>query len=107
ALVVYMLLQSATSPRFAYTTLFRSIAGVPARPAAGRRGRGAPAVRGFAVPDAARPERDAADGVWRFGAGPFRGGAGGGDPAAGRSEEHTSELQSRENIVCRLLPEKK
>src|SRR5690606_40941232 len=24
-----------------------------------------------------------------------------------RSEEHTSELQSRENIVCRLLPEKK
>src|SRR5690606_40433755 len=26
---------------------------------------------------------------------------------AGRSEEHTSELQSRENIVCRLLLEKK
>src|SRR5690606_39483533 len=25
----------------------------------------------------------------------------------GRSEEHTSELQSRENLVCRLLPEKK
>src|SRR5690606_5898584 len=24
-----------------------------------------------------------------------------------RSEEHTSELQSRENVVCRLLPEKK
>src|SRR5690606_40494047 len=24
-----------------------------------------------------------------------------------RSEEHTSELQSRENPVCRLLPEKK
>src|SRR5690606_40485279 len=23
--------------------------------------------------------------------------------AAGRSEEHTSELQSRENLVCRLL----
>src|SRR5690606_39834493 len=38
------------------------------------------------------------------------------DPAAlavhgaasrGRSEEHTSELQSRENLVCRLLLEKK
>src|SRR6266511_4682237 len=32
-------------------------------------------------------------------------------PAAGRgrprSEEHTSELQSRENLVCRLLLEKK
>src|SRR5690606_41321463 len=28
-------------------------------------------------------------------------------PGAGRSEEHTSELQSRENLVCRLLLEKK
>src|SRR5690606_40730261 len=31
----------------------------------------------------------------------------GGDPAGLRSEEHTSELQSRENVVCRLLLEKK
>src|SRR5258707_8601695 len=34
-----------------------------------------------------------------------------GDPAAGaaaiRSEEHTSELQSRQYLVCRLLLEKK
>src|SRR5215475_15900203 len=29
------------------------------------------------------------------------------DRAAARSEEHTSELQSRENLVCRLLLEKK
>src|SRR5207302_9996446 len=28
-------------------------------------------------------------------------------PAVSRSEEHTSELQSRENLVCRLLLEKK
>src|SRR5436309_12476420 len=28
-------------------------------------------------------------------------------PAGLRSEEHTSELQSRENLVCRLLLEKK
>src|SRR5690606_39625864 len=28
-------------------------------------------------------------------------------PSATRSEEHTSELQSRENLVCRLLLEKK
>src|SRR5690606_40241687 len=28
-------------------------------------------------------------------------------PAVKRSEEHTSELQSRENLVCRLLLEKK
>src|SRR5690606_39401883 len=31
--------------------------------------------------------------------------SGGGEAA--RSEEHTSELQSRENLVCRLLLEKK
>src|SRR5438034_3162172 len=28
-------------------------------------------------------------------------------PAAGRSEEHTSELQSHSDLVCRLLLEKK
>src|SRR5690606_41606773 len=28
-------------------------------------------------------------------------------PGGERSEEHTSELQSRENLVCRLLLEKK
>src|SRR5436190_16358555 len=28
-------------------------------------------------------------------------------PAASRSEEHTSELQSHSDLVCRLLPEKK
>src|SRR5690606_41182934 len=31
----------------------------------------------------------------------------GGIAGAVRSEEHTSELQSRENLVCRLLLEKK
>src|SRR5690606_40852387 len=35
------------------------------------------------------------------------GNAVGGDVRGGRSEEHTSELQSRENLVCRLLLEKK
>src|SRR5690606_41175490 len=29
------------------------------------------------------------------------------EPSARRSEEHTSELQSREKLVCRLLLEKK
>src|SRR3712207_8273875 len=29
------------------------------------------------------------------------------DPGAARSEEHTSELQSRQYLVCRLLLEKK
>src|SRR6266496_503687 len=32
---------------------------------------------------------------------------GGGRSPAGRSEEHTSELQSRRDLVCRLLLEKK
>src|SRR3712207_7452968 len=31
----------------------------------------------------------------------------GGDTEQGRSEEHTSELQSRQYLVCRLLLEKK
>src|SRR5207253_9907353 len=30
-----------------------------------------------------------------------------GDPSQARSEEHTSELQSRGHLVCRLLLEKK
>src|SRR5690606_41072097 len=34
-------------------------------------------------------------------------GANAAPPAESRSEEHTSELQSRENLVCRLLLEKK
>src|SRR5438270_3191541 len=41
---------------------------------------------------------------------PARGDAGGGPSvpgAAARSEEHTSELQSQSNLVCRLLLEKK
>src|SRR2546427_4992418 len=35
------------------------------------------------------------------------GGMGARPHAAGRSEEHTSELQSQSNFVCRLLLEKK
>src|SRR2546427_8047834 len=36
-----------------------------------------------------------------------RGPDGGAAAAPGRSEEHTSELQSQSNLVCRLLLEKK
>src|SRR5438445_2862053 len=36
-----------------------------------------------------------------------RGGGRAGCPGAPRSEEHTSELQSRQYLVCRLLLEKK
>src|SRR5690606_41601762 len=38
---------------------------------------------------------------------PARGRVGSADRDQVRSEEHTSELQSRENLVCRLLLEKK
>src|SRR5687768_18596509 len=37
----------------------------------------------------------------------FRATAAGSRPLTGRSEEHTSELQSRLHLVCRLLLEKK
>src|SRR5690606_40825765 len=47
------------------------------------------------------PDRERGDGDAN------RGRGGGGTPCARRSEEHTSELQSRENLVCRLLLETK
>src|SRR5690606_40987625 len=43
---------------------------------------------------------------WRFMPSPYPGGRGRTALSAARSEEHTSELQSRENLVCRLLLEK-
>src|SRR3712207_8860081 len=87
------------SPLFPYTTLFRSPgeAVQVGPPAAVRRtsaGGGQPASREQAAPPAG-------DRAGRTG-GPQPGGA-----AAARSEEHTSELQSRQYLVCRLLLEKK
>src|SRR5688572_32435628 len=50
-------------------------------------------------------------GALEAGAGPgsagAAGAAGGAAAAPARSEEHTSELQSQSNLVCRLLLEKK
>src|SRR5438874_10755861 len=71
------------STLFPYTTLFRS--GVARHGERGGRRRAAPRAR-------SAPAR-------RAGAGCAR--------RAGRSEEHTSELQSRRDLVCRLLLEKK
>src|SRR5690606_42056860 len=45
--------------------------------------------------------------VAAFGWGPLAAAIGGVGAASVRSEEHTSELQLRENLVCRLLLEKK
>src|SRR3712207_8478359 len=82
------------STLFPYTTLFRSRADGSREP---RGEPGRPAVR-----DPARGGRGDGGRVRRRGDGGAPGAA-----AAGRSEEHTSELQSRQYLVCRLLLEKK
>src|SRR5690606_39525077 len=80
-----------------YTTLFRSHVGPEV----------APQHRvGEAVADpAGEPERDRPPGT--CGAVPGQDAQHQADARGERSEEHTSELQSRENLVCRLLLEKK
>src|SRR3712207_9021790 len=83
SLFFLMIRRPPRSTLFPYTTLFRSDRGGRRRP--GRR-RGAP---GRGIPPPARPRP--------VGRGP--------EPL--RSEEHTSELQSRQYLVCRLLLEKK
>src|SRR5690606_40691119 len=87
-----------TSTLFPYTTLFRSRRRHPRalhlRPA--RRSRRA-LRRRHPSPRSFRPGlRPPATSLFRKT-----------PPTPGRSEEHTSELQSRENLVCRLLLEKK
>src|SRR2546427_3799954 len=74
-----MIRRPPRSTLFPYTTLFRSRSGRRDTP-----GRGAPAAT-WARAATSRRNR----------------------PLRDRSEEHTSELQSQSNIVCRLLLEKK
>src|SRR3712207_6858329 len=92
-----MIRRPPRSTLFPYTTLFRSHLAAPLDDgAAGRRDE-----RGGGR-DAPRPDRRRHDGG---GARPNLS-----RPARGarlRSEEHTSELQSRQYLVCRLLLEKK
>src|SRR5438874_4430194 len=87
-----MLPPPPTPTLFPYTTLFRSRGGrallrIPLHQSADRRGEG---PGGVVQPSVEH-------------------GPGGGRHARGlmRSEEHTSELQSRRDLVCRLLLEKK
>src|SRR5699024_12783109 len=91
-------------PPFPYTTLFRSpFVGAGPRPArilhpapGHRRGEALPIGRTRAtVP--ARGRQQAGESPFDFDA------PNGAAPAIGRSEEHTSELQSRFALVCRLL----
>src|SRR3712207_7333834 len=84
-----MIRRPPRSTLFPYTTLFRSPARSDRPP---RRGRGPSpcplAVAGGRMPGR-KPDPDGPCGMPR------------------RSEEHTSELQSRQYLVCRLLLEKK
>src|SRR5207248_11407654 len=91
-----------TSPLFPYTTLFRSVGGVGA---ARDRGDEHRAVLELEAPSVERHGRDALRGSVASAA-LFRGLAGV-RPVDRRSEEHTSELQSPYDLVCRLLLEKK
>src|SRR3712207_6920235 len=93
-----MIRRPPRSTLFPYTTLFRS-RGPAARP---RRGGPDRRAGGTGTPGTGRAGVDA---VGRQRVHRRR------DPArragGGRSEEHTSELQSRQYLVCRLLLEKK
>src|SRR3712207_7915540 len=81
-----MIRRPPRSTLFPYTTLFRST-----------RGRGVPSSDTGPLSPLAPSRRQRGVGSrWGRGECPF-----------GRSEEHTSELQSRQYLVCRLLLEKK
>src|SRR2546427_7198267 len=80
-----MIRRPPRSTLFPYTTLFRSAHHDIADRLAGAR---------HQVPVLARQAPEHIDAVGRL-------------PREDRSEEHTSELQSQSNLVCRLLLEKK
>src|SRR2546430_8458179 len=86
-----MIRRPPRSTLFPYTTLFRS------RAPAGRQQRNA-SVRGHQAAGARHPAR---------GGPALRDALRRPSLARRRSEEHTSELQSQSNLVCRLLLEKK
>src|SRR2546430_5625846 len=81
-----MIRRPPRSTLFPYTTLFRSVPKTPREVSHDPGHRAAPRIR-RGVNRAGRRDRRPAEDV--------------------RSEEHTSELQSQSNLVCRLLLEKK
>src|SRR3712207_7305643 len=90
-----MIRRPPRSTLFPYTTLFRSTSrGREARP---RTSRGSSPATPSASPTCSSATRRARDP--RAATGP--------STRRRRSEEHTSELQSRQYLVCRLLLEKK
>src|SRR2546428_3651694 len=97
-----MIRRPPRSTLFPYTTLFRSpaLAHLPAHVVIAHRFHVARRAADHPALGLRAPARSVAPGARRAGrvAGRARG---------GRSEEHTSELQSRSDLVCRLLLEKK
>src|SRR5436309_11058034 len=93
-----MILRRPKPTLFPYTTLFRSRKRLEALRHGARRADIVQKVRNPLV-QALQQGRRPPDNVVEYEGGRYRRGA--------RSEEHTSELQSRENFVCRLLLEKK
>src|SRR2546430_11383634 len=98
-----MIRRPPKSTLFPYPPLFRSVW------KSGNRGESWTRLKGYnfkwgqrAFPDPVDPKMIY---VCTYGGGIWHGPADG-DPNA-RSEEHTSELQSQSNLVCRLLLEKK
>src|SRR3712207_7609628 len=102
-----MLRPPPRSTLFPYTTLFRSYTGMRSgREALDRLREPAAKVSSHYVVEEDGtvfrlvPEERRA---WHAGISHWRGRAGLNDRSIGRSEEHTSELQSRQYLVCRLL----
>src|SRR3712207_8637714 len=89
-----MIRRPPRSTLFPYTTLFRSVQLLRGVPSRHRGDEGDPGGQAGARP------RQALIPAEFLRASPKR-------PSPGRSEEHTSELQSRQYLVCRLLLEKK
>src|SRR5690606_41943913 len=92
---------------FPYTTLFRSRDRDRPR-THGRRLRARGGHRWTVGGERDCKDRELAEGILlgqrrARGRGPWAGGRRNGGTAETRSEEHTSELQSREKLVCRLL----
>src|SRR2546430_4649848 len=94
-----MMRRPPSSTLFPYTTLFRSV-----RLPHSQGRRAAAHGRPFRRRDAILRSEDPPHG---HGHGPRFRGAGAVRRPGARSEEHTSELQSQSNLVCRLLLEKK
>src|SRR3712207_7768774 len=94
-----MIRRPPRSTLFPYTTLFRSVHAQPGRLVGEQPERRAVRLREAEAGEARDHREDLL--------GDLRRGAMGARRPLDRSEEHTSELQSRQYLVCRLLLEKK